>query len=370
MRYFAKWRGVLAAWALCFAAPAGAWEVQTIEGRDHVSLGEVAGFYGMGNESSPEPNTRKYRGDRRELVVARNSRLIILNGIAHWLAFPVRQQGEAMLVSRLDLGKTIEPAFRPQMIPGFKPVTTVVIDAGHGGADRGAKSPYEYEKNFALDVSRRVRDELKKAGLKVVMTRNSDSFVELPKRAAIANRIPNSILVSIHFNAADWNRQANGFEIFCVTPRGAPSTAYEQVSTKDMAEAAGNESDLQSFALANAVYHSMHGRMEMFDRGVKRARFAVLRLAKVPAILVEGGFLTNPDDARKVASRQWRDDYAESIARGVLEYVRLASNRTAPKEVADYRGGAAGDTAVAAARPTPAPASAIPLRDLPSTGAN
>ncbi|MDX2081495.1 MAG: N-acetylmuramoyl-L-alanine amidase [Terrimicrobiaceae bacterium] len=363
-------RRMVAVLAWMAGASAGAWEIHQVDGRDHVSLTEVASFYAMGDESAPEPNTRKYRGDDRELVVASNSRLIILNGVAHWLAFPVRQKGDLMLVSRLDLGKTIEPAFRPQMIPGFEPVKTVVLDPGHGGQDKGARSPYEFEKNFALDVSRRVRDELKKAGLKVVMTRNSDTFVELPQRAAVANRIPNSILVSIHFNAADWNHQANGFEIFCVTPRGAPSTAYEQVTVRDMAGEAGNESDLESFALANAVYHAMHGRMEMYDRGVKRARFAVLRLAKVPAILVEGGFLTNPEDARKVASRQWRDGYARSIAQGILEYVRLASNKTPPKQVADYRGGGESGTAVAAARPTPAPASAIPLRELPSAGTN
>jgi len=346
-----------------------AWEVKSISGRDYVPLSEAAAFYDLGTEASPDANTRKYSSQSRELVVTKNSRVVTINGVSHWLAFPVVEDGGGFFLSRLDLGKTIEPAFRPQLLPDLKPVRTVVIDPGHGGKDIGAQGPYESEKNFTLDVSRRVRDQLKKAGMRVLLTRNSDTFVELQDRAAVANRIPDSIFVSVHFNAADWNRSAEGFEIFCVTPRGAPSTAYEDLRVRDMIAENGNEHDLHSFALANAVFHSMHGRLTMFDRGVKRARFAVLRLTTVPSILIEGGFLTNPEDARKVASKQWREDYAASIARGIMEYSKLAAKGIPPRQLADYRSGAA-PVANLAVAPTPTPAPEVMLRDLPAASTN
>lgn len=346
-----------------------AWDVQSISGRDHVKVGDVASFYQLGKQSTPSPHTLKFEGEGDELTVTKDSRAISINGITQWLAFPVIDQDGTCFLSRLDLGKTIEPAFRPQMIGDFAPVRTVVIDAGHGGRDNGALGPYESEKNFTLDVARRVRDELKKAGVRVVMTRNSDVFVELADRAAVANKIPNSIFVSIHFNAADWNRSATGFEIFCVTPRGAPSTAYENVLVRDMIEENGNEHDLHSFALANSIFHSIHGKLAMFDRGVKRSRFAVLRLTRVPSVLIEGGFLTNADDARKVASKSWREDYAVSIARGIREYIKLATTGTPPRQLADYRTGKESPASMVAAPAAP-PVPAVMLREMPEPKAN
>ena len=343
---------------------AQAWEIKSFAGRDHVPLEEIAAFYGLGEATSPDRNTRKLKGSGRELVATLGSREMGIDGIRHWLAFPVLEEKGRVYVSRLDLGKTLEPAFRPALIPGFPEVSTVVLDPGHGGKDNGARSPYEQEKNFALDVARRIRNELQKSGVRVVLTRNSDSFVELADRAGVATRLKNSIFVSLHFNAADGNQAANGFEIYCVTPRGAPSTAYEQIHARDMVEENGNEHDIHSFALANAIYHSMHGSLEMLDRGVMRARFAVIRLAGVPSVLVEGGFFTNPSDARKVASRQWRDNYAVSVARGILEYKKLAEHRIPPREVAAYRNPESAPPPVAETG-NPAPVPGVTLRDLP-----
>lgn len=341
---------------------ANAWEIKSFSGRDHVALEEIATFYGLGETTSPDANTRKLSGSRRSLLATINSREMEINGIKHWLAFPVLEDNGKLYVSRMDLGKTLEPAFRPTRIPDFPAVSTVVLDPGHGGRDNGACSPYEKEKNFSLDVARRVRNELKKAGVRVILTRNTDSFVGLADRAAVVNRLKNAIFVSLHFNAADSNHAANGFEIYSVTPRGAPSTAYEQIREQDMIQENGNEHDIHSFALANAIYHSMHGKVEMADRGVKRARFAVIRLAGVPSVLVEGGFLTNSADARKVASKQWRDNYASSISRGILEYKKLAEKHLPPREVVSYRNPDSAPPPIAEATP---PVPGVGLRDLP-----
>ena len=343
-----------------------AWEIRSFQGRDYLSFEEVSSFYGLQPASASSQGARKFSGAGREIVVASNSRELFINGIAHWLAFPVMEHEGELFLSRLDLGKTVEPALHPERIPGFPVVDTVVLDAGHGGTDSGASSPYQVEKNFSLDVVRRIRNGLQKAGVPVVLTRNTDEFVELQDRAAIASHLKNSIFVSIHFNATDGNRSANGLEIYCVAPRGAPSTAYEQLSERDMIGENGNEHDIHSFALANTIYHSMQGSMKMTDRGVKRARFAVLRLTGVPAVLIEGGFLTNPGEARNIASRAWRDNYAESIVRGILEYMNLAALRTPPRQVGDYRSGR-GPAPSPLSVPATAPSSSVLLRDLPAS---
>ncbi|TSA32768.1 MAG: N-acetylmuramoyl-L-alanine amidase [Verrucomicrobiaceae bacterium] len=357
--------GLFAAVLFLGSLPLSGWEIKSFDGHDYVPLGETATFYGLGEEASPASGSKKLHGGNREITAVRNSREIIIDGVKHWLAFPVIEEGGRLFVSRLDLGKTIDPAFRPTLIGGFPAVTTVVLDPGHGGKDNGARSPYEQEKNFALDVARRVRDRLQKSGVRVLMTRNNDSFIELQERAAFANRLKNVIFVSIHFNAMDTNQSANGFEVFCVTPRGAPSTAYEQTRLRDMVEENGNEHDLHSFALANTVYHAMLGKTDMTDRGVKRARFAVLRLAGVPAVLIEGGFLTNSGDARNIASKQWRDNYASAIATGILEYKKLAEQKIAPREISSYRHPESAPSSVAAAAAKPAAIPGVALRELP-----
>src|SRR5207302_8893629 len=108
----------------------------------------------------------------------------------------------------------LEPQLRPQRIPNLDRVQTVVLDPGHGGYDKGATSNYGCEKDFALDVARKVRPLLQAKGLRVIMTRESDAFVPLELRARIANAANNPVFVSIHFNATDRDPNATGFEIY------------------------------------------------------------------------------------------------------------------------------------------------------------
>ena len=203
-----SWKPVFLLCCLFLSTICRAWEIRTLGGREFLDLAEIAEFYGLGGEKTP--GSGEYRGGGRELLARRDSREITINGVSHWLAFPVTLADGRLLISRMDLGKTIEPAFRPGMIADIPPVETVVLDPGHGGRDAGAASVWEKEKNFTLDVARRVRNELRKAGMRVVMTRNNDSFVELEDRAAKASSLKGGIFVSFHFNAADQNSTARG----------------------------------------------------------------------------------------------------------------------------------------------------------------
>jgi N-acetylmuramoyl-L-alanine amidase len=196
----------------------------------------------------------------------------------------------------------------------------------------------------------------------VKMTRDSDVFVPLELRARIANAAKDAIFVSIHFNATDTNPAASGFEIFSLTPRGAPSTADDALALRFMNMQAGSPVDAPSLALSMSVHHSVVGHFSEFDRGIKRARFAVLRLTKIPAVLVEGGFLTERGESRLIAQSAWRVKLAQSIATGIINYKGLVDNRTRPSMVADYRQSAEGQLVLKdAAAPVQPEASPAPV---------
>lgn len=172
--------------------------------------------------------------------------------------------------------------------------STVVIDPGHGGHDRGGiPSNIIPEKGVALDTALRVQRYLAKAGLQTVMTRSSDVFVTLDRRVAIANSQKRAIFVSIHYNSA-YRVGANGIETFYSSKTGKSLAAIMQQNT--MKTTSG------------------------VNRGVKPATFYVLRKTKIPAILIEGGFLTNPTDAALVNRKEYREKLAAQIAASILEY--------------------------------------------------
>jgi len=313
------------------------WKIERFEGRDYVTLQQMVEFYGFTSPLSPVDNVISLDSEKNQLQVTLNSREMEINGVKHWLAFPVLQMGGDILVSRLDLAKTIEPSLRPEFIPGLQPVKTVVLDPGHGAEDKGAVSRFGFEKDFALDICLRARKLLEDRGYQVVLTRTTDVLIPLEERPLIANRIPDSIFVSVHFNASSENGQASGFEVFSITPRGAPSTADEGLTLRDVRSEPGNVIDVPSGALATCVYHSLLGNIPQADRGIKTARFAVIRLATVPAILIEGGFLSSVSDSSLVASPAWRTKLAEAIVDGIDSYKNLAERKQRPRMVADYR---------------------------------
>ncbi len=181
--------------------------------------------------------------------------------------------------------------------------TVVVIDAGHGGFDRGGIPGQRIaEKTMTLDVAVRLRNVLQAHGYRVVMTRDSDVFVPLPTRVAIANRYRNAIFVCIHFNSAK-RAGANGIETYFYSSHSLP--------------------------LASAIHYYVAGGAPTPNRGVRRRGYYVLRRTRIPAVLVECGFLTNPTEARYVLNTAYRQKLADEIARGIgsrSEVVRSSSS--------------------------------------------
>lgn len=173
---------------------------------------------------------------------------------------------------------------------------TVVIDAGHGGRDSGGSYGKVYEKWLALDTAMRVEKKLKAKGYRTVMTRRSDTFITLPGRAKIGNRYPNSIFVSIHYNFT-WKRDVSGLETFYCSSRSKP--------------------------LAAAVQKGMLSEVKSVNRGAKYARYYVIRHAQNPAILVEGGFVSNSKERGRTKEGWYREAIANGIVKGVVEYNSL-----------------------------------------------
>lgn len=322
---------------IAIACAASDWQIVKVGGREYLTLDNIARFYALPAPVAPVEKRVRLDNGKISLEVQLDSREIIINGARTWLCFPVLERDGRYLISRVDLSKTIEPQLRPQMISNLGALKTVVLDPGHGGFDKGAVSAYGYEKDFALDVARGIKPLLEARGLEVKMTRNSDVFIPLELRARIANAAKDAIFVSIHFNATNFNPAANGFEIFSLTPRGAPSTDDDALALRFLNMQAGSPVDAPSLALSMSVYHSLLGHFSQFDRGIKRARFAVLRRTKIPAVLVEGGFLSERSESRLIAKSAWREKLSQSIATGILGYKELVDNKTRPLMVADYR---------------------------------
>ncbi len=334
------WLAILGAACLGFvsagAVRADDWQIIKIDNRDYLSIENIAQFYALQSQPRVAGNHEVLGDSRVRLELCSNPREIYVNGVKQWLSFPVLNRSGQVLVSRFDLAKTIEPCLRPTMISNLQPFRTVVLDAGHGGQDGGGRSISGAEKEYTLDVIRDLKRSLEARNLKVILTRDSDVYLPLESRAELANGTLDSVFVSLHFNSSS-DPSAAGFEVYSMTPRGAASTEDGNSTPEQFQQMPGNDFDDASLALATCVQHSILGYLPQVDRGVRRARFAVLRLTHSPAILVEGGFLTNPAESQRINDPEWRAKLADAIAAGVGSYAEVSGKKQMPKLLADYR---------------------------------
>ncbi|HYG21472.1 MAG TPA: N-acetylmuramoyl-L-alanine amidase [Verrucomicrobiae bacterium] len=240
------------------------------------------------------------------------------NGVNVLLAFPVHVQKGKAYVSQLDISETLNPLLSPAKEPAGVRVRKICLDAGHGGKDPGFRVGSRYEKQYTLLLAREVRTYLIQAGFEVIMTRNSDVFLDLGPRAEIARQRRADVFVSLHFNAFPASPAVKGVEVYCLTPSGAYSS--NSGAKGDTRWLAGNRNNDQNILLAYNVHGSMVRRLSVTDRGVKRARFKVLQNATMPSVLVEGGFLSNPSEGKRIADPAYRKQMARAIADGIIAY--------------------------------------------------
>lgn len=292
------------------------WQIVKINGRDYVTGESIHGFYRFSSYKVDGKHVW-LRSNNLILKATLGSQEMLINNIKFILSFPVQESGGRALFSRLDLCKLIDPVLRPTYITDAEPFDTIVVDAGHGGHDVGARGVYGYEKDFALKMSYAVRDALQKKGFRVILSRPNDSFVTLGGRVAIANATPRSIFISLHFNSG--GSAASGIETFALTPQGS-AASLERGGGFNAYGLTGNSHDSANIALATAVHAMVISRFKFVDRGIKRAQWSVLTGCKRPGILFEGGFVTNGNECRLIASDTYRASVAGAIADAVVNY--------------------------------------------------
>jgi len=220
-------------------------------------------------------------------------------------------------IHALDLEKTIKPILSNGKLNLRDSSPVIVIDPGHGGENAGAKSVLgnRYEKEFTLDWGRRLASLLSSNGWHVFLTRTNDSDLALSNRVACADEHKADLFLSLHFNSAAPNEAEAGLETYCLTPIGAPSTVTRGFSDDPSEGFPNNAFDIQNFQFALQVHRALLQVDGRRDRGVRRARFpGVLQRQQRPAILVEGGYLSNPGEARLIAESGYRQKLAEATA--------------------------------------------------------
>ncbi len=250
-----------------------------------------------------------------------DSRRSEINGLTVWLSHPVALKGSSPCIAWKDVNTTLLPLLRPTKNYTGKKIKTVCLDPGHGGKDPGYLQGKQFEKKYTLALAKEVNSLLSKAGLKVVMTRTRDSNEELSSRAELANRRKADLFVSLHFNASE-APSVKGTEVYCMTPAYESSTNARGEGA-ETGSRAGNRSDSKNILLAYQLQKGLVRKLGMEDRGVKRARFLVLRDAEMPAVLIEGGFLTNPSDAKRIYDAKKLQEMAKAISDGILAYKRM-----------------------------------------------
>jgi N-acetylmuramoyl-L-alanine amidase len=198
------------------------------------------------------------------------------------------------------------------------PFAVVVIDPGHGGQDSGTIKNGLLEKELTLDVAHRVERLLQERGLVTVLTRADDRYITLQDRAVIANSQPDSVFVSIHFDEGG-RSAATGIETYYAAH---PVSVPERVAAwlPFLRHTSSEPPNLESQSLANFVQESLVAHTQATNRGTRPQQFYVIANVHRPAVLVEGGFLTNKDDLAKLVNADYREQMAAGIAQGILQY--------------------------------------------------
>jgi len=245
--------------------------------------------------------------------------LVFWNGLSFWLGYAPQIIKGVPHIHALDVQKLLQPLVQPPSLI-TKSNRVVVIDPGHGGVDTGTRSvaQNQMEKDFTLDWALRLKPLLAANGWTVYLTRTNDMDVSLATRLALADRFNADFFVSLHFNSAFPSATPCGVETYCLTPVGLPSSVARNYEDDPRQVFANNAFDTANLQYAWRLHRAVLSATQSSDGGVRHARFmGVLRGQKRPAVLIEGGYLSNPQEARKIGSLAYRQKLAESVAQAL-----------------------------------------------------
>lgn len=236
----------------------------------------------------------------------------------------------------------------------LSPIKTIVIDPGHGGRDSGAIGPRgTLEKDLNLTISRALAEALERENrFRVIMTRYDDIYLPLEDRTTMANKVKADLFISIHCNAA-FSRVSNGFEVYFLSEKATDDAAAatarrenavvelegitgrpKQVLQEMMWSLAKTETLNDSSEISALILRHAKENLSIISRGVRQAGFYVFKGANMPSVLVESGFITNPEEEAVLRSRRFQRKLAESIVAGIVDYeVRKIKNGKSAKSM-------------------------------------
>jgi N-acetylmuramoyl-L-alanine amidase len=292
-----------------------------IDGKSYIDLATVGKSFGMQAYWLKGHKTYRLRSQWTMIDIGKSGRVLYLNRLPIHLGFPTVESKGQLFITTADYQHVLQPILTPQVFKERPGIRRVVIDAGHGGKDSGARNDTYglLEKDLTLDVARRLKALLERSGFEVVMTRDSDVYISLAQRSKVANRAKADLFVSLHFNAAG-STSASGFESYALTPQYQASSKYPRPTSKDAKRYIGNAQDpwntLITYHLERALVQGLGGP----DRGIKRARWSVLKDLECPGVLTELGFVSHAETAKKVRSPAFRQKLAQSLYNGIVAY--------------------------------------------------
>ncbi len=323
-------------------------DIRQLGGSEYVPLGKLCSAYGLDCDWDDIARTAMIKKGQNSIIVRSGGRLIMVNGSKKKLDRAVVMDGGTVFVPlsfvRNNLASVIgtEPVeYTPATeVSGKYTIKTIVLDPGHGGNDPGAIGgrARSREKDMTLSMARKLKGALEAGGIRVIMTRDSDIFVPLGKRSRIANNSGADLFVSVHFNASR-SRSLKGFECYFLS-NAADDNARALEAAENASIKLGEEADAErsrrldrtlwdmtltenrreSSLLAGYICDSVRDNIDIGNRGIRTARFYVLKYTRIPAVLVESGYISNKYEEAKLRDPAFLDSLARAVTKGILRY--------------------------------------------------
>jgi N-acetylmuramoyl-L-alanine amidase len=329
--------------------------IVTVNGVEYLPLKDLCNVYGLDYSWDSFARKATIRKGSDEIVTRSGSRLVLVNGLDERLTRQTILYGGVFMVPvsfmEGDTGRIIgaikEKAVPEKASSGKFTIRTIMLDPGHGGKDSGAigRRLRVREDSMALDLARKIKVVLESAGINVVMTRNRDEFIPLSRRAQMANKSGADIFISVHINASR-SRSLRGFECYFLSNAMDDNARSAEVSrnaepglcegatmersrrlSRILWDMALSENRRESAQLADYICDSVDKSLSIGNRGVRSARFYVLKYTRIPAVLVEAGYISNRYEEMRLKDPRFLDRIADAVAQGILRY-KLEYERT------------------------------------------
>lgn len=313
------------------AAPSRPVPVVRLSGIEYLEAAAFGVRFGLKAERSEDGKKLTLKSVWSTVTLEADTRECSINEVRVFLGEAVREHRGALHLSRIDAEKLLTPILRPGWGASAVPsVRTILLDPGHGGSDPGKHNPQLglEEKTLTLDTVIRLKKLLEQQGHRVVLTRKDDRQLarskkeDLQKRSELTASMQADLFISMHYNSVENGAdRVTGVEVYSLTPQHQFSHSDPDREDSTVAIASpGNRQDHWNALLAYTLHRELLGGLKASDRGLKRGRLALLRLASCPAVLIEAGFLSNEAEARKIATPAYRQKIAAAIAEGVRVY--------------------------------------------------